>query len=118
MVSIKKQKLWFYKKGKLVLKSKVVTGTKGHTNTPKGTYKIRGKSRSAYLVGRDYVSFVNYWMLIDSSAQIGLHDATWRSSFGGSIYKYNGSHGCINLPYNVAKKIYKKAPVGTKVIVK
>ena len=118
LVSIKKQKLWFYKKGKLVLKSNVVTGTKGHTNTPKGTYKIRGKSRSAYLVGRDYVSFVNYWMLIDGGLQIGLHDATWRSSFGGSIYKYNGSHGCINLPYKVAKKIYKKAPVGTKVIVK
>ena len=118
LVSIKKQKLWFYKKGKLVLKSNVVTGTKGHTNTPKGTYKIRGKSRSAYLVGRDYVSFVNYWMLIDGGSQIGLHDATWRSSFGGSIYKYNGSHGCINLPYKVAKKIYKKAPVGTKVIVK
>ena len=118
VVSIKKQKLWFYKKGKLVLKSNVVTGRKGKTNTPKGTYKIRGKSRSAYLVGRDYVSFVNYWMLIDSSTQIGLHDATWRSSFGGSIYKRNGSHGCINLPYKVAKKIYKKAPVGTKVIVK
>lgn len=118
LISIKKQKLWFYKKGKLVLKSNVVTGHKGHTNTPKGTYHIRGKSRSAYLVGDDYVSFVNYWMLIDSGSQIGLHDATWRSSFGGSIYKYNGSHGCINLPYKVAKKIYKKAPVGTKVIVK
>lgn len=118
VVSIKKQKIWFYKKGKLVLKSNVVTGRKGVTNTPKGTYKIRGKSRSAYLVGDDYVSFVNYWMLIDSGHQIGLHDATWRSSFGGSIYKYNGSHGCINLPMSVAKKIYKKAPIGTKVIVK
>lgn len=118
VVSIKKQKIWFYKKGKLILKSNVVTGRKGVTNTPKGTYRIRGKARSAYLVGDDYVSFVNYWMLIDSGSQIGLHDATWRSKFGGSIYKYNGSHGCINLPMSVAKKIYKKAPVGTKVIVK
>ena len=118
LVSIKKQKIWFYKKGKLILKSNVVTGRKGVTNTPKGTYSIRGKSRSAYLVGDDYVSFVNYWMLIDSGHQIGLHDATWRSKFGGSIYKYNGSHGCINLPMSVAKKIYKKAQVGTRVIVK
>lgn len=118
LVSIKKQKLWFYKKGKLVLKSNVVTGTRNHTATPKGTYKIRGKARSAYLVGDDYRSFVNYWMLIDGGLQIGLHDATWRSKFGGSIYKYNGSHGCVNLPYNVAKKIYKKAPIGTKVIVR
>lgn len=118
LVSIKKQKLWFYKKGKLILKSKVVTGTKNKTATPKGTYKIRGKARSAYLVGDDYVSFVNYWMLIDGGLQIGLHDATWRSTFGGTIYKRNGSHGCVNLPYNVAKKIYKKAPIGTKVIIK
>ena len=119
MISIKQQKLWFYKKGQLILTSKVVTGNKraGHS-TPKGTYKIRAKSRSAYLVGRDYVSFVNYWMLIDRGTQIGLHDATWRSKFGGSIYKSNGSHGCINLPFKTAKKIYSKAPTGTKVIVK
>ena len=56
-------------------------------------------------------------MLIDYGTQIGLHDATWRGSFGGSIYKYNGSHGCINLPYWVAQTIYDKAPVGTRVYV-
>ena len=117
-MSIKSQKLWFYKNGKLVLQSKVVTGKNGKNHTPKGTYKIRGKARSTYLVGRDYVSFVNYWMLIDSRTQIGLHDATWRSKFGGTIYKRNGSHGCINLPLKTAKTIYKKAPKGTKVIIK
>ena len=47
----------------------------------------------------------------------GLHDACWRSSFGGEIYKYDGSHGCINLPVNVAPKVYKKVKIGTKVIV-
>lgn len=47
---------------------------------------------------------------------IGLHDATWRNSFGGSIYKNNGSHGCINLPYNVASKIYNSIKVGDPIV--
>ena len=37
---------------------------------------------------------------------IGMHDATWRNSFGGNIYINNGSHGCINLPLETAKTIY------------
>ena len=37
---------------------------------------------------------------------IGLHDASWRGSFGGTIYKNGGSHGCINLPYSKAQAIY------------
>lgn len=118
LVSIKKQKMWYYKNGKLKYTSNVVTGLSGKHSTPKGHYAIRGKSRSAYLVGRDYVSFVNYWMLIDGGKQIGLHDATWRWKFGGKIYKTNGSHGCINLPLKTAKYLYNHAPVGTKVIVK
>ena len=47
----------------------------------------------------------------------GLHDATWRSSFGGSIYKGGGSHGCVNLPYDVAEKMYQVIEVGTPVLV-
>ena len=118
LVSIKKQKLWYYKKGVLKLTTNVVTGQKGKHDTPKGTYKILGKARSVYLIGPDYKTYVNYWMLLSRKYQIGLHDATWRSSFGGSIYKYNGSHGCINMPYSKAQYIYKYVPVGTKVIIK
>jgi lipoprotein-anchoring transpeptidase ErfK/SrfK len=40
-----------------------------------------------------------------------LHGAPWRSSFG-----YTGSHGCINLPVDVAKWIYDFAPIGTPVV--
>ena len=117
MVSIDKQKLWFYKHGRLILTSNVVTGTKNSWDTITGNFRIRNKARNTYLTGADYKSYVNYWMLIDYGTQIGLHDATWRGSFGGSIYKYNGSHGCINLPYWVAQTIYDKAPVGTRVYV-
>lgn len=117
MVSIEKQKLWFYKKGKLKLTSNVVTGHKNMWDTKKGSFRIRSKNYQIYLIGADYRTFVNYWMLIDSSTQIGLHDATWRDSFGGSIYKSNGSHGCVNLPYSVAQYIYQNAKVGTLVLI-
>lgn len=117
IVSIKEQKLWYYKNGNLVITSNVVTGTKNTWDTKTGNFRIRSKATNTYLTGADYKSYVNYWMLIDYGTQIGLHDATWRSSFGGNIYKYNGSHGCINLPYHVAQTIYQKAKIGTKVYI-
>ena len=46
----------------------------------------------------------------------GLHDATWRGAFGGSIYLYGGSHGCVNLPPKAAATLYNNVTVGTKVI--
>ena len=112
-VSISKQKLWYYKNGKLVYKSNVVTGQQYVHDTAIGTYSIRSKSRNVYLIGPDYKSFVNYWMPIYGA--VGLHDATWRWTFGGDIYTYNGSHGCVNLPLKTAEYIYNNVPTGTTV---
>lgn len=114
-VSITDQRIWFYKNNILIITSPVVTGHRYKHDTPKGSFRIKSKTTNTYLVGPDYRSFVNYWMPIYGG--VGLHDATWRNSFGGTIYTYNGSHGCINLPFNVAKTIYDNAPVGTKVVV-
>ena len=49
---------------------------------------------------------VSYWMPIDTSTGVGLHDAPWRSTFGGNYYISTGSHGCINLPVSAARTIY------------
>ena len=32
----------------------------------------------------------------------GIHDAVWRTEFGGNLYQLEGSHGCVNLPYDQA----------------
>lgn len=109
-ISISEQRLWFYKDGVLQLTSNVVTGQKGTNDTPKGSFRIQYKATNVYLRGPDYKTFVNFWMPI--YGDIGMHDATWRSSFGGYIYQTSGSHGCINLPYYVAEKIYYNAPTG------
>ena len=46
----------------------------------------------------------------------GLHDAN-RGAFGGNIYTYNGSHGCVNLPYSAAEALWGIVEVGDPVIV-
>ena len=112
-VSISKQKLWYYKKGNLKYTSKVVTGMRRKHDTPRGTFTIQGKMRKVYLIGEDYKTYVNYWMPFNGP--YGLHDATWRGYFGGTIYKNNGSHGCVNLPYKTAKYLYNHVSVGTVV---
>lgn len=104
-IDMTNQHLWYYKKGYLIAEGDIVTGnvSNGHT-TPTGIYNLYYKQRDTVLRGEDYASPVNFWMPFNGG--IGLHDASWRSEFGGEIYKTNGSHGCINLPYYVAKAIY------------
>jgi lipoprotein-anchoring transpeptidase ErfK/SrfK len=64
----------------------------------------------------EYESPVTYWMQFNGG--IGLHDAAgWRSTYGGSIYYYSGSHGCVNLPLDLAQTLYETFDVGTPVIV-
>ena len=114
-VDLSAQHLWFYKNGECLSSTNLVSGMVGAGwNTPTGIYSIYSKTAGTYLVGEDYRTYVNYWMPF--SGGYGLHDATWRGSFGGDIYLYDGSHGCVNLPLSAAKTIYNNASVGTKVI--
>ena len=114
-IDLKEQHLWFYENGELVSETDVVTGDAiKNRNTPTGVYFISEKINGKYLTGRDYKTWVNKWMRLTNSG-VGLHDAGWRRSFGGDIYKGNGSHGCINLPkqyaYELFKQVYTKMPV-------
>lgn len=114
-INLTKQHIWCYKDGVLVTEGDIVTGNVGSgCATPQGVYKLKSKERDRVLRGPGYASPVTYWMPFNGG--IGLHDATWRNSFGGSIYKNNGSHGCINLPYNVASKIYNSLNVGDPIV--
>ena len=119
-ISIKRHHVWFYKNGKLKLESDMVSGklTKDRKTTV-GVHRLYGKQRDRYLgtiAVQGYHTFVNYWMPFNWDGQ-GLHDATWRSKFGGKIYKTGGSHGCINLPYDFAGKLYNQLEIGTPVVV-
>jgi len=114
-IDLTKQHLWFYKNGSLVVEGDVVTGdiSKNYA-TPPGTYYLYYKQRDTILRGPDYEAPVSYWMPFNGG--IGIHDATWRSAFGGNIYLYDGSHGCINTPYYVAETIFYNIEPGTPII--
>lgn len=116
-VDLARQKLWYYKDGALQLETNVVTGnpTKGN-GTPTGTDRIWSRERDRYLTGETYRSKVSYWAPINWSG-VGLHDASWRSNFGGNIYKSGGSHGCINIPVPVMKNLFPQTFTGMPVIV-
>lgn len=116
IVSIADQHIKVYFDGELWGESDVVTGRKGVHDTPTGVYYITECINGKYLIGDTYKTWVNKWMRLTNRG-IGLHDATWRSSFGGSIYMTDGSHGCINLPKDFAYALYEKAYVGLPVII-
>ncbi len=114
-VNLTSQHLYFYKDGELLVEADFVSGnaSKGW-ETPDGAYPITYKQRNATLSGEDYDTPVDYWLPFNRN--IGLHDAKWRSDFGGDIYKTSGSHGCINLPHEAAKIIYENISAGMPVL--
>ncbi len=118
-IDISEQRLRFYQNGKLKLSTDIVSGHRGVSDTPRGTYHVTGKSRNIYLVGRGYRSFVNYWISFIGS-EYGMHDASWRTSAqfsNHSTYIHNGSHGCVNMKYGAVQQLYGMVSVGTTVII-
>ena len=120
-ISIDNQHMWYYKNGSLLVETDVTTGTSstGH-DTPRGAFYLNNKQMNVTLVSINpddpYESKVTYWLPFKGNTY-GIHDASWRSSYGGSNYIYNGSHGCVNTPYNSVKTIYENITVGTPVII-
>ncbi len=115
-ISISSQHLWYVENGKVVLECDVVTGdTSKGRDTPTGVWMVEDKKRN-YKMSENPVK-VSYWLPFDTTRGIGMHDASWRSSFGKSIYKSNGSHGCVNMPPSKMKTLYEQIKVNTPVIV-
>lgn len=121
-VDISTQHVNYYKNGELIFSSPCVTGNRRTgTVTDTGAYYILNKIRNVTLRGdngdgTEYASFVYYWLGVNWSGE-GFHDANWRRSFGGRIWTYNGSHGCINMPPSRMPELYRLAEVGIPVAV-
>ena len=119
-ISIKSQTMWYYKDGKCLLTTPVVTGNiSKNMGTPTGVYEIAYKKKGHVLRGEDYESPVDFWMPFYEYRGIGIHDASWRAAdaFGKEIYKTNGSHGCVNTPYDAVKTLFEIVKAGTPVVV-
>jgi hypothetical protein len=110
-VSIAEQRIWIYKKGKLVVTTNVVTGkhSTGEDTSP-GVWYILYK-RSPYVLegsragSSDYSIKVDYWAPFTNSGQ-GFHDASWRQNWASDAFLTEGSGGCVNTPSSVMKTVY------------
>lgn len=116
-VDLQEQHMWYYKDGKVVLDTPIISG-KPSTPTPAGVFYVWNKKRDEILRGEDYASPVDYWMPIDWTG-VGIHDSPWQNAnaYGGTSYTTVGSHGCINTPPNVCAKLFNMIDVGVPVVV-
>ena len=114
-IDLSGQHMWYYKDGALFMDTDVTTGTMstGH-GTPAGVFYIENRLRDTELKGEDYLTKVSYWMQVYLG--VGIHDAVWRSDFGKDYYLTDGSHGCINTPYDKVQLLFDNVVVGTPVI--
>lgn len=118
-VSIGDQKCYVYDTdGNLLFTSLIVSGKSGW-GTPRGNWRIISKRRSFYMVGnirgQHWRVWTNYAAFFTGGGH-ALHDAPWRKKFGWNTnYRWNGSHGCVNMPLPAARYIYENAPYNTPV---
>lgn len=109
-VDLSEQKLRAWDGNELFLESLVSTGLPWWP-TPTGEFRIWVKLRAAHMEGgegRYYYNLPNvpYVMYFENEEipgwrGYGLHGAYWHDDFGTQR-----SHGCVNLPLDVAEKLY------------
>lgn len=119
IVSLSQQSVWAYKGETMLVSAPVITGKPSANNaTPRGLFYIQPfKQSPSVLIGEDYASPVSFWIPFVGNS-VGLHDSPWQThGYGGDIYLYYGSHGCVNTPYEAVRTLYYSYPVGTPVVV-
>lgn len=125
VVSIRRQRVWFYRNGKQVLSlNDVVTGTQDSSTadaTPTGVFYIMYKQSPSVLQGSNddgssYASPVRYWMLFTLSG-CGFHDASWRTDWSKTAYLQGGSHGCVNIRPSEIKSVWDVVSTNEPVII-
>ena len=120
-VDLTNQKMWYVRDGQILMSTDIVTGLPTRARqTPEGVYTILERMRNKTLRGAlkpdgtyEYETPVDYWMRVTYSG-VGFHDATWQRTFGGDVYTYRGSHGCINMSYSDAGQLYDLIQVGVR----
>ena len=118
-VTIPLQRMDYYEDEVLILSSPIVSGNPDITDeTIHGKYAVQRMVTDTYLMGRDYLEHVDYWMGFDETGRVyGLHDASWRDEFGGDIWLYDPSRGCVNMPKEKIAILFDYAQIGTEVYV-
>ncbi len=118
VVSISASSFWAYDNGDLYLSSLVSTGVGAipETVTPTGYFSILSKvdiqDMQGVLGGEDYFVPDVPWVMYFDNLGNALHGTYWHNNFGTPM-----SHGCVNLPMDIAQSLYAWADIGTPVTV-
>ena len=123
VISLSRQVLTAYQDGNAILTTFVATG-RPQLPTPPGVYHIFAryspyKMISPWPYGSPWwypPSWTNFAMEFIGGGYF-LHDAPWRSWYGPGANLYNGTHGCVNVPYSPMATLWNWAPNGTTVVV-
>lgn len=122
-IDLSEQHARFYDaSGAIIWESDIITGKPdGEHDTPSGVYMVNAMASPSKLIGYNgnekiYETEVQYWMPFVGN-YIGLHDADWQPSFGGTMYADGfGSHGCVNLSPSKAAELYGLLSSGDTVV--
>jgi len=104
-VSLGSQRATLYRDGTPVFKTGVSTGRKGFA-TPTGRFVVTDKK--TVHVSTIYKVKMPFFMRL-SCRDFGMHE--------GVVPDYPASHGCIRLPGDAARKLFKEVPLGTLVTI-
>jgi lipoprotein-anchoring transpeptidase ErfK/SrfK len=123
VVSLSRQALTAYQDGTAVLTTLVATG-RPQLPTPPGVYHIFARYAPYQMISPWPRSspywYPNSWTNFAMEFAGGgyfIHDAPWRSWYGPGSNIYNGTHGCVNVPYSPMAFLWNWSPIGTTVIV-
>lgn len=114
-VNLSTQHLYYYREGLKLFETDFVSGNEAEGNmTPTGTYQITHKRKNATLINEGRQDVARYWLPFNGN--IGFNSTSWRNSFGGDIYKTEGSKGNINLSSDTARILFEYVDDGTPVL--
>jgi hypothetical protein len=107
IVSTDSQQLTVYDGDRIVATSKVSTGKPGH-DTPTGIFSVLEKRK--YHESNIYSAAPMPWMQRLTWSGIALHESN-------SVPRYPASHGCVRMPAEFARQLYRMTTRGVHVII-
>jgi lipoprotein-anchoring transpeptidase ErfK/SrfK len=112
-VNLSEQYMTVWNGDHVLLGTYVSTGVPG-LDTPTGTFYVNSKLESQTMegvIGGEYYNVPDVpWVMYFTDEGHALHGTYWHSNFGTPM-----SHGCVNLPMDVAEYLYSITPIGTRV---
>lgn len=109
-VNLSAQTATLYENDAVVRSWSISSGTAGH-RTEVGNFTVRAHVRIQDMKGADYLTKDVPWVTYFNGDQ-AFHGTYWHSNFGTPM-----SHGCVNMPIDVAKFVYDWSPLGLEVAV-